>query len=416
MTTIRNKNLNVDGSEAFVWYFLSYGFVTVVGQSFIATGFKFLAFDITGSESFVSLIGSFSAIVFILFGAFSGVLVESTSRKFFGVAHLILFSFLSVSMLCLSWESPFALGVFILFLLLHEISLSFHRAANNAIFYELVGDNKISYWISRRSIFTTLAGITAFWLMSRIIESNTLKVTLSLYPVLLIMALSAFYLIQYTDKNKQYEYLTLRDWTSHLKKSVNLFFEVVYKDRILLFLMTFSFVKTLFIYWPMSTGALLKFGIASEIGRHDYLVVLGIIQLVNLVAYFLIGTKKTFSINSFLVGSLISGIGITLFSFATSFLLMVITLSSMYVGLVISQLSYNFLLRMHLPEIQRTQGMSFSVVPYYLADLFAGTIFASLLFWFETNTLLLTNGLILIVVCTLTLAFIGKNRCSIDYE
>jgi hypothetical protein len=78
----------------------------------------------------------------------------------------------------------------------------------------------------------------------------------------------------------------------------------------------------------------------------------------------------------------------------------------MYIGLAISQISSSYILRMELPEDHRTQGLAFAVVPYYLADLISGVVFALLLIAFSVETLLFWAGALLSLLSVTYLLFL----------
>ena len=69
--------------------FLMFLFVSAVGETFIENAFKFITYELTSSQSIVSLIGSASALAFITFGLVSGMIVDAVSRRFFAVFHLV---------------------------------------------------------------------------------------------------------------------------------------------------------------------------------------------------------------------------------------------------------------------------------------------------------------------------------------
>ena len=102
-------------------------------------------------------------------------------------------------------------------------------------------------------------------------------------------------------------------------------------------------------------------------------------DLVSIASLYALGLKVSFTNRTFIIGAWVSGLGILLFSLVDGFVLSVATLSLMYVGLAVSQVSSSYILRVELPEDHRTQGLSFAVVPYYLADIVSGVVFALLL-------------------------------------
>jgi hypothetical protein len=56
-------------------------------------------------------------------------------------------------------------------------------------------------------------------------------------------------------------------------------------------------------------------------------------------------------------------------------------------------------MRLELPEKFRTQGLAFSVVPYYAGDIAGGFVSAALLYYLDVDGLLLATGVGLFVLC-----------------
>lgn len=123
-------------------------------------------------------------------------------------------------------------------------------------------------------------------------------------------------------------------------------------------------------------------------------------DIVTIASVFVLGKwTKEFTIKAFIFGTLISGLGIALFGLSNSTIVSIACLAILYIGLAISQMANSFLLRMELPEQYRTQGLAFSVVPYYTADFVSGIAFATLIPYFSNDALLQGAGVTLMVVC-----------------
>ena len=377
--------------------FLLFLFLSLVGESFISNAFKFVAFELTYSQSVVSLVGSVSAVAFITIGLISGMIVDAVSRRLFATLHLIVFAVLSIFFYVIYQSGLASIGLLFAFILLHEISMAFHKAANNTIFFDLCGTAKLSRWISRRSIVFTAASMASSLLLTFFAGAESLFFVV--YAMVLLLAYFVFTELKYTDQNKPQRFVTSVGAAHYFAQEFRDFIAVCIERKTLLFLFIFSFLKTFFIFWPMASGALFKFGIEDDETRRLYLISIILMDIVSVVTLFAIGRKHAFTNRTFVLGALVSGVGIVLFSLVEGTLFSIATLSIMYVGLAVSQVSSSFVLRMELPEIHRTQGLSFAVVPYYLADIFSGLCFALLLTICRVDTLLFWAGAGLIVLC-----------------
>ena len=397
-------NLVKVSSDKRTLFFLLFLFLANIGQFFIDRAFQFTAFDLTESKSVVSLVGSISGVAFITVGLFSGIIVDAFSRYFFAVFHLLTFTVLSLIFYFI-YENGLA-SVYLLFgfILLHEISSSFSKSAQATIFYDLCGGENLSQWISWRGIVLNLASISSLMLLIFFVDAKSFFFVI--YGITLMSTYLIFLTIDYRDCNQRQNFKSFLQAMHFFVSSFRAFMTICYKQKTLFFVYIFSFIKTIFIFWPMFSGALLKFGISDNETRRQYLMVVILMNLVSMVSLYMLGHKKHFTIRTFVIGCAISGLGIALFGMVEGFVLNVITLAIMYLGLTISQLAYSYILRIELPEKHRTQGLGFSIAPYYLADIFSGIIFASLLLRFSTTDLLIAAGVSLMTVCVVTLPFV----------
>ena len=136
--------------------FLSFLLLAHIVQLFISNSFKFVAFELTRSASIVSLVGSVSAIAFITFGVFSGIIVDAFSRSFFAVFHLMAFTVLSLIFYAVYENVLSSIYLLFVFILLHETLSSFSKGSNNTIFFDLCATERLSRCISCRSIVFTV--------------------------------------------------------------------------------------------------------------------------------------------------------------------------------------------------------------------------------------------------------------------
>ena len=234
-----------------------------------------------------------------------------------------------------------------------------------------------------------------------------------IYPGLLLSGLVVFRMIGYEDQNHRQDFVSIGKALTFVIARLEDFVRVCRSNNALMFLFLFSFVKTAFIFWPMASGALLKFGVEDAATRRIYLIASVVMNIVSVTSLYAIGWKTYFTNRSFVVGAAISGLSIFLFSLCNNIVLSVLMLAIMYIGLAISQISSSYILRMELPDGHRTQGLAFAVVPYYLADLISGVVFALLLIAFSVETLLFWAGALLSLLSVTYLLFLKpKLRAS----
>ena len=56
-------------------------------------------------------------------------------------------------------------------------------------------------------------------------------------------------------------------------------------------------------------------------------------------------------------------------------------------------------MRLELPDTLRTQGLAFSILPFYAGNILGGFVSAALLFWLDVDSLLLVTGMGLVALC-----------------
>ncbi|MEG9884399.1 MAG: MFS transporter [Hyphomicrobiales bacterium] len=389
--------------------FLVVSFLSFVSSTFIEEGIKFAAFDLTQSKTVVSMLRPFSSVSYIVFFTFIGIIVDMISRKFFLYLHLIGLSILSLS-LFLMYKSGYATILLLaVFVIVHVLSSSLFQSARNAIFYDLCGADNLATWISRRAMVRNGAELAGFLVLSFFVFDSALL--FAIYPIILLSALPVFWVIGYEDRNRKRKFSSFGEGVTFVGAQLREFVAVCRRNNTLLSLFAFSFGKTMFIFWPMAVGALLKFGIETAATRRVYLIAMVAMSIVSIVSSYALGKlKESFTIRSFVIGAGVSGLGIFLLSLTHNTIASTAMLAIMYVGLAISGLSASYILRAELPEDHRTQGLGFSVVPYYTADMVSGSIFALLLQFFSVDRLLFWDGVVLILVCAMTLLVMKPSK------
>ena len=73
------------------------------------------AFDITGSYQVLSIIPSISAIAYIAFGLFAGVIIDALSKRLFILAHVIIFIPVTLAMFVALKGYILGIGVLVAF-------------------------------------------------------------------------------------------------------------------------------------------------------------------------------------------------------------------------------------------------------------------------------------------------------------
>ena len=376
-----------------IYIFLFFVLLNFTCQNLINNGLKFITYDVTKSMELVSILGSVSAFFYITIGLFSGIVVDFFKKTKFVNVEIVVNSATSIILIILLESNLINIYSIIFFILAKELITVFSSPAKNTIFYELIDNKSTLKWISRRSIIVTATPILSSLILSFCVDD--VKYILILYLLLNVLSIFVFNLCNYKDAGKKNDDKLVYS----IRKKFRDFIYFLGENKIVYYLFVYSFFKTFFIFWPMSSGALFKFGIGNTESQKLFLYTSILLGIVSIISTYFVGMKyKHFTIGFFIFGVFLSGIGIILLGFSTSNYFSIASLCILYIGLVFSQLSNAFILKHHLPSEFMSHGLSISVIPYYLADIFSGVFFALLIKYVSVNNLLLFCGLSLVIL------------------
>lgn len=383
------------GVRRYLFYILLFG----LASDLLNHGLKFIVYDLTGSEQYLSLIGSFRGIAYISVGIVAGIIVSNSSNRRYIIGHLLPFSVAAFAMYALYRWGYLSIALLFAFIVLRSASLSLHSAASSRTFYDLCGTQRLSHWVSRRSIALTSGTIISLLLLNFYVDKSA--ELLLVYPLMLLLCLAIYLSIP----NQAQPPSAPRPFRDIPQQFID-FVRYSFGHRVLRWLLWLSFAKTFFIYWPLSTGILLKLGIEGADTRRLYLFLTLLMEGVSILAFYLLGKKSLFDNRHYLAGAVISGVGIVAFAALDALPLVVVSLAVMYVGFALCDLSSGYVLRMNLPERYLTQGISFAVLPYYLGDIVSGLFFAALLERFQAGQLLYLSGVSLLALGAISYPFL----------
>ena len=172
----------------------------------------------------------------------------------------------------------------------------------------------------------------------------------------------------------------------------------------------FTFLKTAFVLWPMFVGSLLKFGVEQTETRRDFIIALMLMQLVPMNSTYLFGLKKTFTLRAVIAGAAFSAVFIIALALSTHAWTHIVALGGIYVGTAFSGLAASYIMWLELPEAFRTQGLAFSILPFYAGYILCGFVSAALLLWLDVDSLLLVTGMGLIAFALSTASSPGHKK------
>ena len=354
----------------------------MLSDTLFDTMVSFAAFDISGSHQVLSIIPSIAAIAYIAFGLFAGVIIDALSKRLFILAHVIIFIPVTLAMFVALKGYILGIGVLVAFVVLNEISSAFAKPAAISVYYGMFSSDRASRKLSNLGV-AQRAGSLAAMVALYIFAGATQDLFLS-YAVTVTLALAAYLCSGMPGGTETGQRHPIR--LQRIKDRTAAFLQLICQNRPLFHLFAFTFLKTAFVFWPMFVGSLLKFGVEQTETRRDFVIALMLMQLVLMTSTYLFGFKKTFTLRAVIAGAAFSAVSI-------------IALGGIYVVTAFSGLAGSYIMRLELPEAFRTQGLAFSLLPFYAGDILGGFVSAALLFWLDVDSLLLVTGIGLIALC-----------------
>ena len=359
-------------------------------------------FKITGSKGLISMILSIKSVPTILFGMIIGITIDHFSRKFCFLYSLILA--FTVNIILLSYIvlfNPANYVFLVIYLFIFETISIFSSIAIGSILYD-ISNQKVSKIISYKSIVTivlSFVGSGILYFINKLeFELFIIVVVNIFYMIIFVM----FYSIKYQD-TLQTNALKFKPLLKSIIKKNILFLRTVKKDTELSIILTVPIIKTVFLYWPLVAGILLKFGIEHKDTREKYILIMVLIKCLLTIFSYTLKDKKHYTLNSFFMGILLGGVGLIVFSLTNNVYIFLVSLFIMFVGNNLSQFSWEFIIRKKIHNKLRSHAFTVAVMPYYFADILSGLLFGLLIPYLNVDQLLFICGIGLSILCLLYL-------------
>ena len=170
--------------------FLVFAGLLVLSDTRFDTMVSFADFDISGSYQVLSIIPSISAIAYIAFGLFAGVIIDALSKRLFILAHVIIFIPVTLAMFVALKGHILGIGVLVAFVVLNEISSAFAKPAAISVYYGMFSSDRASRKLSNLGV-AQRAGSLAAMVALYIFAGATQDLFLS-YAATVALALAAY--------------------------------------------------------------------------------------------------------------------------------------------------------------------------------------------------------------------------------
>jgi DHA3 family macrolide efflux protein-like MFS transporter len=399
---LKNKNI--------IFYLLGGG-ISRLGDIITGLAFLFLAYDLTESSLYTTGMVMAQVTPYLLFGLIGGVIADWVNKK-----SLLIWIDL--------FRSPivFSLVLFYHFDLLtywHLIVVSFmiqslgsfFNPAHRAVLPIIINLEE------RTSVNSLLDTMTrGVQVLGPIISLGVLHSVGIIYFFAfdaMTYLLSAF-MISKLSIIENYQTPSNTKKLSHVFLAIKEFSIWVKSEVTIRRLFIVTFITVFFNTWVWEVGLLLQLIEITENGREWYSSLLGwfgiIVILVNLVIPFM---WKKLTLQTYLLGSLIWGIGILFLGFADHPSLFFLGILIIGMGLPLSGLSRVFLLQHFIPQDKLGRGFSFNAVLLYFSNLLSLGLFGILSSFVSVSLLFIVCGGMIVIVAIFYLIILFRKTLGV---
>ncbi|AIF42586.1 MFS transporter [Virgibacillus sp. SK37] len=398
LSTLTNKNIR---------NYLLGGGVSRLGDVLSGMAFLFLAYDLTDSTIYTTIMAIAETIPYLLFGLIGGVIADWIPRK----KLLILLDSLRI---------PIILSVFLFhqtgllsfsYLLIVSFVIQtigcFFNPAHRAILPMITQAEQRA---SANSLYDTVSrGVT--------ILSPVLSVWLLTYGTVYFFIVDALSYgisiiclrkIHFTEE-KNLATKTVR--TAVL--SIVEFFSWVRKHSKVKYLFTVTFLVVFFNTWVWQVGLLLALTELTSHSKELYSILQGvfgaIVVITNLIIPYFI---REMTLKTYLIGAFLWGLGITYYGFMYSLTHFFIGVALVGIGLPLSSLARVYMLQTLVPENMHGRAFSSNAFLLYTANTVSLLLFGLLVIVTPIQWLMLGSGLMIIIIslAALTISSVKQSK------
>jgi len=387
-------------------YYLLAGGISRLGDILSGMAFLFLAYDLTGSNLYTTIMAIAETLPYLLFGLIGGVMADWLPKK-----RLLIYLDLARIPLVLSivflyyFDALTYVYLLIISFLIQSIGC-FFNPTHRSVLPSITTDEERTSVNSWNDTFTRgitiLSPLLTVWLL------NSLG-TVHLFTIdALTYGISVFFITRMkwkdnsppsTKKSIKTIFSAILEFTSWVKNHTTI------KN-----LFIFTFVTVFFNTWVWEVGLLLALtdiSLKSEVFYSTLQGVFGgIVIVTNLVLPYFI---KTMTLRLYLIGATIWGIGITWYGAFYDIKHFFIGVAIVGIGLPIAGLARVYLLQTLVPEEKMGRAFSTNAVLLYFSNTISLGLYGILVSFISIQTLMLGSGLIILFVSLGALLFHTMN-------
>ncbi|GGC78001.1 MFS transporter [Thalassobacillus devorans] len=390
-------------------YYLLAGGVSRLGDILSGMAFLFLAYDITGSNLYTTIMAMAETLPYLLFGLIGGVMADWLPKKklliYLDLARIPLV----LSIVGLYYFDALTYGYLLVISFLLQSIGCFFNPAHRAVLPSITKNEERT---SANSLYDTLTrGVTVLSPLLTVWLLNSFG-TVHLFTIdALTYGISALFIarLQWKDATAPSEKKSLKT----LYKAIMEFASWAKAHSTIRNLFIFTFITVFFNTWVWEVGLLLALAELSEKSEELYSIQQGVfggvVILTNIaIPYFI----KKMTLRHYLIGASIWGAGIIYYGALYDLKHFFIGGAIVGIGLPIAGLARGYLLQTLVPERKLGRAFSTNAVLLYFSNTISLGVYGLLVTFISIQKLMLGSGLIILLISGGALLFRTVNMAK----
>jgi DHA3 family macrolide efflux protein-like MFS transporter len=387
LTVLKKKN---------ILFYLLGGGISNLGNVITGLAFLFLTYDLTQSSVYTTGIVISQVVPYLLFGLIGGVVADWVDKKSLLIwIDLIRAPIILLLVLFYNFDMLTYWHLIIVSFIIQSLG-SFFNPTHRAIL-PLITDQE-ERTTTNSLLDTVTRGIQVLGPLISVGFLNTVGVIHFFTFDAATYLISAFFIykINFMEKKEQQLQLSKRK-LNDIFPSIKEFAIWGYKESKIRTLFLMTFVMVFFNTWVWQVGLLLQLLETTNNGKEWYSIINGwygaTVIIINLIIPFI---WKELNLKTYLLGSLIWGIGVFILGFADHMSFYFIGGLIVAIGLPISGLSRVYLLQNIIPPDKLGRGFSSNAVLLYFGNLISLGLYGSIAPFVETSILFIFSGVMMV--------------------
>lgn len=387
-------------------YYLLARSISQMGDVLSGMAFLFLTYDLTASSIHTTGMAIAEVLPYLLFGLIGGVVADWVPKKKLLIFLDLIRIPLVCSIVCLHYFGMLTYPYLLIVSFLIQSIGCFFNPAHRAMLPLITSPNERT---SVNSLYDTLTrGVTVISPVLSVWLLNSFGAVQFFTVDALTYAISSFCMTQ----------ITLIEHHEATHRSIKSVFQAIFefatwmrKQITIKQLFLFTGITVFFNTWVWEVGLLLALSELTTQSEKLYSILQGVFGGVVIIANIIIPyCFKKLTLQHYLIGALVWGIGITYYGLLYGIPHFFIGCSIVGLGLPLAGLARVYLLQSLVPSEKMGRAFSFNAVVLYFSNTISLGLYGFLVLIFPIQNLIIFSGILIVLVCTLGLVLASIKR------